>query len=185
MGLEPIGPPSQQVSRIIPHARQRSLARISKVSPWQTGQRGCAMRGIVLRKVRTGAIPFGTACAANVDRFILKRIPSLHPVSFRAQCEQPALVAGGRSLLRDAFSPLTTCGAADLRRSKLHTLVELQPTASSASGVAGAEKYDLPNPVWHKICAMAGKRRKKFRGPEITASQVFQETLTALGAAAR
>jgi hypothetical protein len=47
-------------------------------------------------------------------------------------CRYPALVAGGRSLLRATFSPLTTCGAADLRRSKMQTLVELQPTASPA-----------------------------------------------------
>jgi hypothetical protein len=39
-------------------------------------------------------------------------------------------LAGGKSLLRAAISPLTTYGAADLRRSKLHTLVELSPTRS-------------------------------------------------------
>jgi hypothetical protein len=38
-----MGPPSQQVSRIMPHARQISFARISKVSPSQTGQRGDVM----------------------------------------------------------------------------------------------------------------------------------------------
>ncbi|MEI7781477.1 MAG: hypothetical protein WCJ18_06080, partial [Planctomycetota bacterium] len=32
------------------------------------------------------------------------------------------------------FSPLTTYGAADPRRSKMQTLVELPPTASAASG---------------------------------------------------
>ena len=49
-------------------------------------------------------------------------------------CFPPALVAGGRSLLRAAFSPLTTYGAADPRRSKMQTLVELPPTDSSVSG---------------------------------------------------
>jgi hypothetical protein len=44
------------------------------------------------------------------------------------------LVGGGRTLLHAAFSPLRTCGAADLRRSKMQTLVELQPTASPARG---------------------------------------------------
>lgn len=40
-----IGPPSQQVSRIIPHCRQTSLARISWVGPAQTGQIGVDMPG--------------------------------------------------------------------------------------------------------------------------------------------
>ncbi len=39
----PIGPPSQQVSRIVPQRRQISFARISVVSPWQTGQLGMVM----------------------------------------------------------------------------------------------------------------------------------------------
>jgi len=38
-----IGPPSQQVSRIAPHWRHMSLARISNVSPWQIGQRQAVM----------------------------------------------------------------------------------------------------------------------------------------------
>jgi len=98
------------------------------------------------------SILFGTARAAIVDRFILKRIPPLDPVSFTAQCQRPALVAGGRSLLRAAFSLLTTYGAADPRRSKMQTLVELPPTASSASGDAGAGKEDRLNPVRHGTC---------------------------------
>ena len=43
----PIGPPSQHVSRIMPQQRQSSFARISKVSPWQTGQRGMVMGTMV------------------------------------------------------------------------------------------------------------------------------------------
>ena len=49
-------------------------------------------------------------------------------------CRHAALFAGGRSLLRAAFSPLTTYGAADPRRSKMQTLVELPPTDSSVIG---------------------------------------------------
>lgn len=46
----PIGPPSQHVSRIAPQVRHMSLARISKVSPWQMGQRPVLMG----RSIRNG-----------------------------------------------------------------------------------------------------------------------------------
>ena len=49
----PMGPPSQHVSRIMPHARQISLARISKVSPWQTGQRGDVMPAMVAAEAKS------------------------------------------------------------------------------------------------------------------------------------
>jgi hypothetical protein len=94
--------------------------------------------------------PLTTYGAADLRRSKLHTLVELQPTASSASCQsrtgfslswpepvppcrKPALVAGGRSLLRDAFSPLTTYGAADLRRSKLHTLVELQPTGSSAS----------------------------------------------------
>jgi hypothetical protein len=41
------------------------------------------------------------------------------------------------------FSPLTTYGAADLRRSKMQTLVELPPTDSSVSGFAESTSWLL------------------------------------------
>ena len=59
---DPIGPPSQQVSRIMPHWRQTSLARISKVSPEQTGQRGLDMG-----KIRRSKNVLSVA-AADFDR---------------------------------------------------------------------------------------------------------------------
>ena len=52
----PIGPPSQQVSRIAPHVRHTSLARISKVSPWQMGQRPVLM-GARIQNGRPAARP--------------------------------------------------------------------------------------------------------------------------------
>lgn len=45
-GRPAIGPPSQQVSRMAPHWRQCSLARISWVSPLQMGHRGDDVMGL-------------------------------------------------------------------------------------------------------------------------------------------
>ena len=119
------------------------------------------------------------------------------------------------------FSPLTTYGATDPRRSKMQTLVELPPTASPAGGFTqihgillhanprhpasrkstascrdllgnlrllvqtrpsgpGAESrtgfslsqscFSCRNPARHKMCATAGKRRKKICEPKIPRS---------------
>ena len=61
------------------------------------------------------------------------------PIRWPRICFPPALVAGGRSLLHAAFSPLTTCRDADPSRSKMQTLVELPPTDSSVSGVTSGD----------------------------------------------
>ena len=45
-----MGPPSQHVSKIIPHCRQCSFARISCVSPPQTGHIDCVEFGINFQK---------------------------------------------------------------------------------------------------------------------------------------
>jgi hypothetical protein len=111
--------------------------------------------------LRDAFSPLTTYEAADLRRSKLHTLVELQPTASSASCQsrtgfslscpvmpepvppcrEPALVAGGRSLLRDAFSPLTTYGAADLRRSKLHTLVELQPTGSSASGAASGRRW--------------------------------------------
>jgi hypothetical protein len=63
-----IGPPSQQVSRIAPHCRQMSFARISWVSPEQIGQRVDDMVASIrppcqdrkdLRWAKSGDLPVG------------------------------------------------------------------------------------------------------------------------------
>jgi hypothetical protein len=64
-------------------------------------------------------------------------------LSLLGMCFPPALVAGGRSLLRAAFSPLSTYGAAGPRRSKMQTLVELPPTDSSVSGFTESTSWLL------------------------------------------
>ena len=66
--------------------------------------------------------------------------------------------------------PLTTCGAADLRRSKMQTLVELQPTASPAGDSHNAfpERRTDPHergPLEDRILEVVAHSHREFFEP--------------------
>ncbi len=78
-GELPIGPPSQQVSRIMPHCRHMSFARISNVSPWQTGQRGWLMGAEC--NWRAGLVGQASACRCSTRPIRLGVAPTISPAA--------------------------------------------------------------------------------------------------------
>jgi len=102
-----IGPPTQHVSRIAPHWRQMSFARISWVSPEQIGQRQVLMgesirqrltacRGLWLARREGLPVPLLRTFTAGIRPSAHSRLPALrHPV---CACLQRRLPGHGQPL---------------------------------------------------------------------------------------
>ena len=114
----PIGPPSQHVSRITPHWRQMSLARISWVSPEQIGQRQVLMgesirqrltacRGLWLARREGLPVPLRRTFTAGILPSAHSMLPALrHPV---CACQQLRLPGHGQPLAPQVAQVFNLC----------------------------------------------------------------------------